>query len=437
MAWTPTTTNRDARYPPRSQAVPMNSEEDQDVKLGTPPPSLARKSASSFVLAVFIVALLYLGLTNDYSTPNLQHEVAPEELLESSAVEDVTGHRKLPDFGQYTKLRTLTGEWLEKGDKRLILVGDIHGMAGSLEALLDKVDYTPPHDTLIHLGDIISKGPMSLEVLDRVARQNVTGVRGNHDQKVIEWRGYMEWVQKQKGGAEWFDSLVKMKLTPADYKSLSKSYKKFPIPKDWEWGGDHWTIAKTMSALEYDYLRNLPLAIHIPILHTFVVHAGILPIDPKKPIHEKHQPLSYPPTRHRQTNEAMRTAQELAIIYDIPQNEIPWTLLNMRSVTKRGKISRKSDVGVPWAEMWNEVQGLCGGFKARRQSDGDIPEQESEDLRKKKLPWYAIWSDLLYKAEEIIYVLRRPATQLQSFTDTLQPAAWTFSGGLKELIPLA
>ncbi|KAG8864938.1 hypothetical protein FRB96_003525 [Tulasnella sp. 330] len=372
----------------------MDTGQDGTNELAPPRSSLVRRAASPLVIAVFIVTLLWMGFTNDYSISRLRDEPTSEdssELLESSADTDLTGHRTFPDFGQYAKLQTVQGDWLEDQDKRLILIGDIHGMANSFEALLEKVDYKPAQDTLIHLGDIVAKGPMSLEVLDQLSRQNITGVRGNHDQMVLEWRGYMDWVQKQKGGLKWFENMVKKKLSPKEYEDLGKSQKKFPFPKDWEWGSDHWTIARKMSTMHYEYLRNLPLIIHLPSLHTFAVHAGILPIDPKKPIHEKHQPLSNAPTRQRHTDNEMRTRQELSILSDIPQNEKPWTLLNMRSITKKGKVSRKTDVGVPWAEMWNEVQNLCGGFNARRSSDnraggGEMPEEESEDLRKKKLP---------------------------------------------------
>jgi len=207
-------------------------------------------------------------------------------------------------------------------------------------------------------------------------------------------------VRGHKGGSKWFDDIVSLKLSPKQFAKLGKSKKKFAIPDDWEWGGDHFHIARKMSAKEYDYLRSLPLTIHIPSLHTFLVHAGILPINPLKSVHHKSQPLSHLPVGRprwqRQNDDKLRTEQELSILLDIPQNEKPWTLLNMRSITKRGRISRKANVGTPWAEVWNSVQDLCGGFHTRRDltsrdadedgEEGEIVPQESEDLRKKRLP---------------------------------------------------
>lgn len=116
--------------------------------------------------------------------------------------------------------------------------------------LLDKVDYQQSIDTLIHVGDIVAKGPRSMEVLARMAYQNVTGVRGNHDQKVIEWRGFIDWVKTQDGGSRWFDDLVTRKLSPKQFQRLSKAERRFPVPEDWEWGGEHWDIARQVQTLD-------------------------------------------------------------------------------------------------------------------------------------------------------------------------------------------
>src|SRR6267154_2461092 len=60
-------------------------------------------------------------------------------------------------------------------------------------------------NTLIHVGDIITKGTHkgSLAVLEYMATNNITGVRGNHEQKVIEWRAWMEWIRELDGGQRW------------------------------------------------------------------------------------------------------------------------------------------------------------------------------------------------------------------------------------------
>jgi len=69
--------------------------------------------------------------------------------------------------------------------KRLILIGDIHGSFVPLQKLLRKSNYTKHEDTVILLGDYLSKGPDSLKVLDFAISQNFKGVLGNHELSIL------------------------------------------------------------------------------------------------------------------------------------------------------------------------------------------------------------------------------------------------------------
>jgi bis(5'-nucleosyl)-tetraphosphatase (symmetrical) len=62
-------------------------------------------------------------------------------------------------------------------------IGDIQGCMASLERLLSLIDYRPLTDQLWLVGDLVNRGPRSLDVL-RWAREldtSVTCVLGNHD----------------------------------------------------------------------------------------------------------------------------------------------------------------------------------------------------------------------------------------------------------------
>ncbi|WP_069185372.1 bis(5'-nucleosyl)-tetraphosphatase (symmetrical) ApaH, partial [Escherichia coli] len=63
------------------------------------------------------------------------------------------------------------------------LIGDVHGCYDELFALLHKVEFTPGKDTLWLTGDLVARGPGSLDVLRYVKSlgDSVRLVLGNHD----------------------------------------------------------------------------------------------------------------------------------------------------------------------------------------------------------------------------------------------------------------
>lgn len=64
---------------------------------------------------------------------------------------------------------------------RTIVVGDIHGCYDELEEMLAQVNFGEA-DRLVSVGDLVTKGPKSREVLDRfMADPQFFAVIGNHD----------------------------------------------------------------------------------------------------------------------------------------------------------------------------------------------------------------------------------------------------------------
>jgi len=66
-------------------------------------------------------------------------------------------------------------------------IGDIQGCNDSLQALVEKIDFKPYKDTLWIAGDLVNRGPKSLEVLEYLysIRESVVIVLGNHDLALI------------------------------------------------------------------------------------------------------------------------------------------------------------------------------------------------------------------------------------------------------------
>jgi putative phosphoesterase len=66
---------------------------------------------------------------------------------------------------------------------KLIVLGDIHGNLPALEKCLAEAR-REGFDRLLHAGDLVGYGPDTDEVIQRVRRERVEGVRGNWDEAV-------------------------------------------------------------------------------------------------------------------------------------------------------------------------------------------------------------------------------------------------------------
>lgn len=66
-------------------------------------------------------------------------------------------------------------------------VGDIHGYFTRLQAALDKAGFEPSVDRLFSVGDLVDRGPESLDVDEWLLRKPwFHAVRGNHEQMTVD-----------------------------------------------------------------------------------------------------------------------------------------------------------------------------------------------------------------------------------------------------------
>ncbi len=129
---------------------------------------------------------------------------------------------------------------------RTIIVGDVHGCREELERLLDRVAFASG-DRLVFVGDLIARGPDSRGVLDIARTTGAIVVRGNHEQKLLDWRdARKKWIRGE-GSA------------------------KPPI------GKMHRTIARSLRPIDWTLLETSKLWIDLPDHALRVVHAGIDP----------------------------------------------------------------------------------------------------------------------------------------------------------------
>jgi len=349
--------------------------------------------------------------------------------------------------------------------------------------LLSAVSYAPETDIIIFAGDVMAKSTHSgsLAVLDFITQHKcesipgkVYAVRGNHDQMVVQWRAWRDWFEPLQlssvavhnskpepltvapvlTGREFLDLLEaewehdrshdpKGSADPTQWADTARKrasgtwqeewWRRVPRPgkgrysKDWAIFEDHYWLAKDMTQAQKECLYSIPLVLHVPSEHFFVVHAGILPSDPKRPATDESQPLAHPPIiysdpdadhedpdegeviipfssgaqqalgastglgsrvlpRKNETLERLRTAQESAILSEIPDNRDPWVLLNMRGIRrKKGKVTRQNDKGTPWSKVWNAQIGRCVGYDNSSGSSLVVPA-DNDDAATVSLP---------------------------------------------------
>lgn len=135
---------------------------------------------------------------------------------------------------------------------RVIIIADIHGCKDELIDLIDKIRLTK-NDRLIGVGDYVDRGPDSAGVIDTLIQLNAEGVRGNHDQRHL------------------------------DYRLGVKDITRAPTT--------HKITAKQLLPHHYDWLNNLPLTITLPEYNALIVHAGVFPgttLDQQKKEHLLH-----------------------------------------------------------------------------------------------------------------------------------------------------
>jgi len=77
-------------------------------------------------------------------------------------------------------------------EKRIFIIGDIHGCLDMLKALMDKLDWNPSKDGLIFLGDYIDRGKDSKGVVDYIIglkkiSANIQCLMGNHEELFLNY----------------------------------------------------------------------------------------------------------------------------------------------------------------------------------------------------------------------------------------------------------
>ncbi|VDI31500.1 Hypothetical predicted protein [Mytilus galloprovincialis] len=124
-------------------------------------------------------------------------------------------------------------------NRQIFIIGDVHGCLEELEDLLVLANYESDKILLIFVGDLVNKGPHSVQIIRKVRELNAYAVRGNHEE--IALVQYMTWRNGE-----------------------------VVIPRKCSWTTE-------LNDDEVDFLEELPYTIDIPSKNALIVHGGIVP----------------------------------------------------------------------------------------------------------------------------------------------------------------
>ncbi|KAJ6005674.1 Metallo-dependent phosphatase [Penicillium sp. IBT 35674x] len=178
---------------------------------------------------------------------------------------------------------------------RLIIVGDVHGMRKSLEALLEKVGFDKQKgDHLILVGDLVNKGPDSPGVIDLAIKLGASAVRGNHENAVLNAAAYIKSTGDSLQNSEGLTGSPAVPEDPeADPRGETVRDAEIPDNPAFSAAGTSkkpsattQNTALALSASQLDWLAGLPLILRIKLPQNLtasfgdtlvVVHAGLVP----------------------------------------------------------------------------------------------------------------------------------------------------------------
>ncbi|KAK4073534.1 uncharacterized protein Triagg1_5360 [Trichoderma aggressivum f. europaeum] len=165
------------------------------------------------------------------------------------------GSFRRPGMDGLTLVANLPSELVPtfENKRRLVIVGDIHGMDAVLEKLLNKVGFDGARDHLIAAGDMINKGPDSPGVVSRLMRLNASAVRGNHEDRILL---SLAEAESQTG--------VSKGLSSADAESHRGE-------------AEFLATGRKLSKEHVRWLAELPIILAVEPLRMYVAHAGLVP----------------------------------------------------------------------------------------------------------------------------------------------------------------
>lgn len=253
---------------------------------------------------------------------------------------------------------------------RLIVIGDVHGQLNELKALLVKAGYSKERgDHVIFTGDLINKGPDSPGVVQYAMDLGASGVRGNHEDRILlAWENAN--AKHVMGAGLDGGKISDLKgTTPQPADDMTEP------ALDGQSGSQsaELQVARSLTRKQKEWLADLPVILQVGPIPSYgnivVVHAGLVPgvaIENQDPWAVMHmRTLVYPA-------EQIRRSRIKKMLEDIASEKAQkHVLVSEEEVEKevqasktRGEGEADYDVslptegrnGRPWSDAWNKAQ---------------------------------------------------------------------------------
>ncbi|KAK0387869.1 hypothetical protein NLU13_4114 [Sarocladium strictum] len=314
-------------------------------------------AVSQSVLSTLLTILIFLTAYLFYLKSNLDNSLTAlfEPSISASGITllDTIPHHLIPT---------------PHNDRRLIVVGDIHGMSSSLDSLLEKLSFNPEKDHLVATGDMISKGPDSRGVVDKLIALNASAVRGNHEHHILKARAKMDRRRKKKKKKQQHRSIFSMFGSDSH---AEEDWDNEAIEND---DTDDENDTRAQRAKERDrktarslkkhhikWLRSLPIIISLePILPIYIVHAGLVPglrvtkQDPWAVMNMRT--LRFPKHRALEDQQPLQPDDQQILIPSEDGLEESVDNSEVEAEARRDPVPTDGRSGQRWADVWNKYQ---------------------------------------------------------------------------------
>jgi len=131
----------------------------------------------------------------------------------------------------------------------IMIIGDIHGCYDELRELIEKCGFNDTGinrlGTIITVGDLVAKGPKSIEVLEYCMSRPVLAIRGNHEHCLLKIA----------------TTLHRESISDSMLQNLDK----------------HEKLALSFTEAQLQWIQSLPISLYVSNHDLYVVHAGFKP----------------------------------------------------------------------------------------------------------------------------------------------------------------